>query len=99
TLTKYPARCAVLPCALRQHQKKTTRKHNYTARCAGPAVRCANARRLNCHCTNALRVAPIQAARCTKNRKLNRPHSLNYALHHMHLRVAPDTEHEGIVAV
>ncbi|MCI47780.1 hypothetical protein A2U01_0069022, partial [Trifolium medium] len=38
-------------------------------------------------------------ARCAKNRKLNRPHSLNCVLRHMHLRVAPYTEHEGIVAV
>ncbi|MCI53603.1 hypothetical protein A2U01_0074850, partial [Trifolium medium] len=48
-------------------------KQAYTARCAGPAARYANARRLNCPCTNALRVEPKQAARCADSRKLNRP--------------------------
>ncbi|MCI71071.1 hypothetical protein A2U01_0092334, partial [Trifolium medium] len=38
-------------------------------------------------------------ARCVKGRKLNRPGAMNSVLRHMHLRFAPDTEHEEIVAV
>ncbi|MCI33391.1 hypothetical protein A2U01_0054608, partial [Trifolium medium] len=65
----------------------------------GYAARCANARRLNCPCTIALHVAPIQDARCAKDRKLNRPHNLNCVLRHMQARVAPDAENERIVVV
>ncbi|MCI77416.1 hypothetical protein A2U01_0098686, partial [Trifolium medium] len=48
-------------------------KQGYIARCAGPAARCTNARRLNRPSTNALRIAPKPVARCADSRKLNRP--------------------------
>ncbi|MCI83589.1 hypothetical protein A2U01_0104865, partial [Trifolium medium] len=57
----------------------------------GPAARCASARRSNFPCAIALCVASEQAAHCANDRTLNRPHSMNCALRHMHLRVAPDT--------
>ncbi|MCI76794.1 hypothetical protein A2U01_0098064, partial [Trifolium medium] len=38
--------------------ERKTEEQGYAARCAEPAACCANARRLNCPCTIALRVAP-----------------------------------------
>ncbi|MCI96152.1 hypothetical protein A2U01_0117452, partial [Trifolium medium] len=53
--------------------EEKSQKQGYTARCAGLAARCANARRSNCPCVNALRVAPEQAAHCADIRRLNCP--------------------------
>ncbi|MCI70160.1 hypothetical protein A2U01_0091423, partial [Trifolium medium] len=55
-------------------------------------------RRLGCLCTLALRVAPMQAARCAGDRNQIPSHNMNCALRHCKLRVAPVPEDEEFVA-